>query len=257
MKRNTILFTMICFWFIMCQSITYSCWMYLEIEELEEYSDLIVIGKYNGNMREYVDSNGVGYSYWTIDLDHVLKGDGYKSIEVVTGGSSKATTMVSTDYRLIDMASQYMLLYLAESEEGTFGPITPFGIVGLEYKQGGHLLGTYNIKSERHTDDYTKIIKSVELMQITKNDKEPLQEEDDEKSPYSGDVDEGDYNRSTNDKELLKEDDEKILPIEDMDESDYNSTNVEVSKVNGTHKAIIASVFGMGLIGVVFKKVKR
>ncbi|MBC7959996.1 MAG: hypothetical protein H7X94_09025, partial [Vallitaleaceae bacterium] len=132
MKKVIVYLLFICFFLSLGNSVAYACWELLSVDDLEDQSDLIVIGEYKGHMKEILDDGGFGYRSWTIVVDYVVKGESLQTLDVITGGSSNAKIMVSTDYKLTDYASEYMLLYLVKDQMGRYVPLTPRGIVSLD-----------------------------------------------------------------------------------------------------------------------------
>lgn len=147
-----------------------ACWMHLSVEEMQEQADLIVIGELTGDIREVVHQIGNGTTYWAIDVEYVLKGECGDQIEVVTGGlvTKEPSVFISTDYRL-DQYGELFLLHLSKDEEGKYSPLTPRGIVELNRREGGVVLGAYDVVSEQHTDELSKIISFA-----NENAKEPI-----------------------------------------------------------------------------------
>lgn len=140
-----------------------ACWVYLSVEEMDAQAELIVIGRYTGEYREVITNQGYGLTYWTVEVDYVIKGEALKTIEVVTGGASGANVEVSTDYTLTSHADGDMLLYLNKENDG-YGPNTPRGIVNLGLSDGGSLLGKYDISSQYMEDqDRVDIPKFIDL----------------------------------------------------------------------------------------------
>ena len=135
-----------------------ACWMYISVEEMQEQADLIIIGALTGDIREVVHQLGNGTTYWTIDVEYVLKGECGESLEVATGGlvTKEPAVFVSTDYRL-DQYGELFLLYLSKDEEGKYSPLTPRGIVSLKRREGGVMLGAYDVISEQHTEELSEI----------------------------------------------------------------------------------------------------
>ena len=143
-----------------------ACWMFLSIAEMEQQAGLIVIGELTGEIREVVNKNGTGVTFWAISVEQVFKGECRPLIEVGTGGlvtrsEGENVVIVSTDYRL-DSFGPLFLLYLNDHNgDGTYGPLTPRGIVGLERSKGGLILGSYSIASDQHDGEHEEILNFV------------------------------------------------------------------------------------------------
>lgn len=138
-----------------------ACWVYLSIEEMEQQAELIVIGELTGDIREVVRDDGSGVTFWSLQVEHVLKGESGPILEVVTGGlvTKEPKVMISTDYRL-DNLGELFLLYLDE-QDGVYSPVTPRGIVALKRSEAGEIFMTYAIKSDQHQDEHEDILASV------------------------------------------------------------------------------------------------
>ena len=50
-----------------------ACWMFLSIAEMEQQAGLIVIGELTGEIREVVNKNGTGVTFWAISVEQVFK----------------------------------------------------------------------------------------------------------------------------------------------------------------------------------------
>ena len=154
------------------------CWMYLSIEEMEEQAEIIVIGQLTGDIREVRRPDGTGVTYWSVSVEHLLRGETGAIMEVATGGlvSKNTGVMVSTDYRL-DSYGQLFLLYLNDDyDDGSYWPITPRAIVPLERREGGDIFGEYTIASEQHgAEEYADILASIErLPSLTLSEVQPI-----------------------------------------------------------------------------------
>lgn len=142
-----------------------ACWMFLSIAEMEEQAGLIVIAELTGDLRGITRDDGTGITFWSLSVEHVLKGESGSILEVATGGHVTTkpgpTVMLSTDYRL-DRYGELFLLYLHnEDEEGVYWPVTPRAVVRLERSEGGAILGAYEVVSEQHTEEHDQILDSV------------------------------------------------------------------------------------------------
>ena len=141
------------------------CWMYLSIEEMEEQAEIIVIGQLTGDIREVRRPDGTGVTFWSVSVQHLLRGEVGAVLEVATGGLVTKTTgvMLSTDYRL-DSYGQLFLLYLNDDyDDGSYWPVTPRAIVPLEQREGGEIFSEYAIASEQHgEEERADILASIE-----------------------------------------------------------------------------------------------
>jgi len=145
-------------------SVANACWMFLSIEDMEQQAVLIVVAELTEDIREVVNDDGSGVTFWSANVLHLLKGECESVIEVATGGlvtREDAMVWVSTDYRL-DSFGQLFILYLQDYDrDGAYSPLTPRGIIELERSDGGTILGDYIIVSEQHDTEHTEIIDSV------------------------------------------------------------------------------------------------
>ncbi|TCT15595.1 hypothetical protein EDC18_103303 [Natranaerovirga pectinivora] len=107
------------------------CWPYFSSEELIEKSEVILIGRLNGNISEeqvkYESTIEIWITKWEIEVEQVIKGNVEESsINIVTTGAENKGITLSTSYRL-DTTQEYVLLFLISYGED-YQPITPQGV---------------------------------------------------------------------------------------------------------------------------------
>ena len=184
MKKALVI--VVCMLFLLATP-AYGCWMSLTVEEMEGQAEIIVIGQLTGDIREVRRPDGTGVTFWSVSVEHLLRGEAGAVLEVATGGLVTKSTgvMVSTDYRL-DSYGQLFLLYLNDDyDDGSYWPITPRAIVSLERREGGEIFGEYTIVSEQHgEEEHADILASIErLPSLTLSEVEPVMPEEPQGAP--------------------------------------------------------------------------
>ena len=134
--------------------VVYGCWPYFSSEELVEKSEVILIGRLNGNFFEeqvnYESTIDIWITKWEIEVEQVIKGNVEESqINIVTSGAENKGITLSTSYRL-DTTQDYVLLFLISYGED-YQPITPQGVKYITVGDQGNredLFKKYNIFPE-------------------------------------------------------------------------------------------------------------
>lgn len=179
-QKSTELFVLVLIFLLLSPASGFASWVKLSPHQLEQSSEIILVGFIEGAAGEYHYADGIWDTKWKVHVMYYLKGDRQdKYLTVYTPGNKNGRVSRSTDFRLNE-SGNLVLLFLEKKDKRYF-PITPQGIIGLQSNRyskevldpptGVTVLKEYSIKdgklSPEEKEQLEQIIKGKAIINPT------------------------------------------------------------------------------------------